>query len=122
MSLGGFCFGTLLDLRLSSLGIETAQYGSVLVPVLMSKLPDRVRLRIARGNHDETCEINHLMDTILKEVEAREASEGAKILTPRPAVPPRTSNNGNGSAASSLITNIYNIKCVYCGEIHYSAA
>ena len=62
------------------------------------------------------------MDTILKEVEAREASEGAKILTPWPAVPPRTSHNGNGSTASSLITNTHNIKCVYCGEIHYSAA
>ena len=107
---------------LSSLGIETAQYGSVLVPVLMSKLPDGVRLRIAQENRDETWEINHLMDTILKEVEAREASEGAKILTPRPAVPPRTSHNGNGSTASSLITNTHNIKCVYCGEIHYSAA
>ena len=103
---------------LSSLGIETAQYGSVLVPVLMSKLPDEVHLRIARENRDETWEIN--LDTILKEVEAREASEGAKILTPRPALPPRTSHNGYGSTASSFITNTHNIK--YCGEIHYSAA
>ena len=79
------------------MGIETGQYDSVLVPVLMSKLPNGVRLRIAWENRDETWEINHLMDTILKEVEAREASEGAKILTPRPAVPPRTSHNGNGS-------------------------
>ena len=34
---------------LKSLGIETTQYGSVLIPVLMSKLPDGVRLeRIER--------------------------------------------------------------------------
>ena len=107
---------------LSSLGIETTHYGSVLVPVLMSKLPDGVRLRTARENRDEAWEVNRLMDTIQKEVEVREASEGARILTPRPAVPPRNTPNGNGSSASSLITNTQNIKCVYCGEIYYSAA
>ena len=32
---------------LSSLGIETAQYGKLVIPVLMSKLPDETRLRIA---------------------------------------------------------------------------
>ena len=104
------------------MGIETTHYGSVLVPVLMSKLPDGVRVRITRENRDEAWEINRLMNTIQKEVEAREASEGARILTPRPAIPPRNTPNGNGSSASSLITNTQNIKCVYCGEIHYSAA
>ena len=42
---------------LSSLGIETAQYGSILVPVLLSKLPDVVRLRIARENRGEAWKI-----------------------------------------------------------------
>ena len=102
------------------MGIKTAQYGSVLVSVLMSKLPDGVRVRTTWENHDETWEINHLMDTILKEVEAREANGGARILTSRPAVFSKTSHNGNGSTTSSLITNTYNIKCVYCGKIHYS--
>ena len=40
---------------LKFLGIETTQYGSVLIPVLMSKLPDGVRLRVARENREETC-------------------------------------------------------------------
>ena len=107
---------------LGSLGIKTTHYGSVLVPVLMSKLLDGVRLRIARENHDEAWEINRLMDTIQKEVETKEANEGARILTPRPAVPTSNTPNSNGSSASSLIINTQNIKCVYCGEIHYSAA
>ena len=49
---------------LSSLGIEIAQYGSILVPVLLSKLPDVVRLRIAREIRDESWEINRLMGII----------------------------------------------------------
>ena len=39
---------------LRSLGIETIQYGSVFIPVLMSKLPDGVCLRVVRENHEET--------------------------------------------------------------------
>ena len=108
---------------LSSLGIEIAQYGSILVPVLMSKLLDVVRLRIARENHGEAWEINRLMGTILEEVQARETSEGAKILTSRPVIPPRMPSNNNNPTSSSLVINSNPaIKCVYCGEVHYSAA
>ena len=91
--------------------------------VLMSKLPDVVCLRIARQNHSEAWEINHLMGTILEEVQARETSEGAKILTPRPVIPPRMPSNNNNPTSSSLVTNSNPaVKCVYCGEVHYSAA
>ena len=110
---------------LSSLDIETTQYGSVLVPVLMSKLPDGVRLRIAREDRDAPWEINPLMDAILKEVEARETSEGARILSTsctRPAGLPRTPLSSNSSTASSLIGSSQTVKCVYCGDSHYSSA
>ena len=33
---------------LSTLGIESEQYGSLLIPVIITKLPDNIRLRIAR--------------------------------------------------------------------------
>ena len=107
---------------LKSLGIETTQYGSVLIPVLMSKLPDGVRLRVARENREETWEINHLMSTILIEVEARETSEGARILSQKSVVHPKTHVGGFNPTANSLVTNNYTVKCVYCGEAHYSAS
>ena len=89
----------------------------------MSKLPDVVHLRIARENHGETWEINRLMGTILEEVQARETSEGVKILTPRPVIPPRIPSNHNNPTSSSLVTNSNPaVKCVYCGEVRYSAA
>ena len=59
---------------------------------------------------------------IKKEVEAREASEGAVVSTNRPNGPvPR---NPLIPSASSLVTNSSNCKpeCVYCDDGHYSAS
>jgi len=60
-----------------SLGIETTQYRSALIPILMSKLSDGVRLRVARENREETWDITRVMSIILTEIKARETSEGA---------------------------------------------
>ena len=51
---------------LSLLSIKTAQYGSTLIPVLMSKMPNGICLRIAREIFSESCKIT-LIGTILKE-------------------------------------------------------
>ena len=62
------------------------------------------------------------MGIILEEVQARETSEGTKILTPRPVIPPRMPSNNNNPTSSSLVTNSNQaVNCVYCGEVHYSA-
>ena len=64
-----------------------------------------------------------LMGIILEEVQARETSKGTKMLTPRPLIPPRMPSNNNHPTSSSLVTNSNPaIKCVYCGEVHFSAA
>ena len=42
---------------LSSLGIDLQQYGSLLVPIVMAKLPSDIRLHIARENREEVWEI-----------------------------------------------------------------
>ena len=71
---------------LNSLGVEMRQYGSILIPVLMSKLPSEVRLRVAREQEEEVWDINDLMKIIQREVEARESSEGTHLhLTRSPA-------------------------------------
>ncbi|XP_065895895.1 uncharacterized protein [Dysidea avara] len=62
------------------------------------------------------------MSTILTEVEARETSEGARILSQKSVVHPKTHVGGFNPTANSLVTNNYTVKCVYCGEAHYSAS
>ena len=59
---------------LESIGIKSDQYGSLLIPVIMSKLPSEIRLIIARKSEHDVWKIDDLMTTILSEVEAREKS------------------------------------------------
>ena len=61
---------------LKSLGVSAEQYGSLLIPIVMSKLPDDVRLQIARNTKEEIWKIKDLLETIKIEMRAREASEG----------------------------------------------
>ena len=65
----------LIHIRgLNSLGVDSKQYGSLFIPVVMSKLPGEVRLKIVWENHGELWNIDSLMTTIAKELEAREAN------------------------------------------------
>ena len=107
---------------LASLGISTEQYGSLLIPVVMSKLPNEIRLEVARNSTVEIWKIEDLLQTIKKEVEARETSEHVKTSEgsrkPPLGKPPIPS-------ANSLVANTFGgnpVKCVYCKEYHYSAS
>ena len=42
---------------LKSLGVSAEQYGSLLIAIVMSKLPDDLRLQIARNTKEEICKI-----------------------------------------------------------------
>ena len=68
---------------LESLGIKSDQYGSLLIPVIMSKLPNETRLLIARKSEHDVWKIDNLMKTIRCEVEAREISERVKATNER---------------------------------------
>ena len=106
---------------LEALGVRASQYGSLLIPVVMSKLPQDIRLQIARKTSKEVWEISEILDVIRNEVEAREMSDGVKVVqsdkSKFPSKPPSLStflvNNG---------PNKPNIKCVYCSGDHYSAS
>ena len=105
---------------LEALGVTSEQYGSLLIPVIMTKLPSETRLRIARETGREAWRIGPLLDIIKTEVEAREASEGATMNINRPTGPlPR---NSNLPTASSLVASNYKPRCVYCEDEHYSAS
>ena len=64
---------------LEALGMKAEQYGSFLIPVVMAKLPDDVRLQIARVTTKDVWETDELLEILSTEVEAREISEGVKV-------------------------------------------
>ena len=111
---------------LESLGVKAEQYGSFLIPVIMSRLPAEVRLHVARVSTKDVWEINELLKVIQAEVEAREISDTMKIQekkgtettpTPKRGFSPGTANSllarsGDGSG----------IRCAFCNGEHYSSA
>ena len=99
---------------LEALGVRSEQYGSLLIPVIMTKFPTEISLRIARETGREAWQIDELLRIVKQEVEARAASEGAAVNPVR--VPAQcVLNPAINSTASSLVTSNCKIQCVYCG-------
>ena len=63
---------------LAPLGVSSEQYGSLLIPIIMSKMPSNIRLQIARKASKDAWKINYLLTTIKFQIEAREISESTK--------------------------------------------
>ena len=103
---------------LESLGVNSEQYGSLLIPVIMAKLPNDVRVQVARCTKQDEWKIDALLDIILKEVEAREISDSVKVSDsePRkPRIPPAAALAAQGVPGKA-------ITCVYCRDHHCSAS
>ena len=109
---------------LEALGVNSSQYGSLLIPVVMSKLPQDVRLQIARNTAQDVWEMLELLSVIRKEVEAREISDGIKVTPEKPkAAQPKPPPHGS---AAALVANDQpsgnKIQCVYCSGYYFSAS
>ena len=51
---------------LASLGVDSAQYGSLLIPIVMAKVPSELRLRIARVTEESVWKIDKLLEVIAR--------------------------------------------------------
>ena len=112
---------------LASLGIAAEQCGSLLIPVIMTKLPSEIRLQIVRKATNDVWQNNDLLKTIKSEIEAREMSEmtrsnvNEKTNKPKQATVPTvgsfavTGDDKDGAGK-------FKIKCAPCKELHYSAS
>ena len=47
---------------LEALGVKSSQYGSLLIPVIMAKLPQEVRVQVARNTAEDVWEISDIVD------------------------------------------------------------
>ena len=68
---------------LDSLRIKAEQYGSLLIPIIMTKLPPDLRLCFTCDTDKDVWKIKELMELVKREVEAREMSEGVKAQSMR---------------------------------------
>ena len=105
---------------LETLGVTSEQYGSLLIPVIMTKFSSDIHLRISQETGREAWRITPLLMILRQEVEAREVSEGSTINVMRNPV--QFSRPPSNPTASSLVANSYNVHCVYCNAPHFSAS
>ena len=113
---------------LEALGIDSQQYGSLLIPIIMSKLPQQIRVQIARTTTQEVWKISELLEVIKKEVDAREISESVKVDNSTASERFKFSTRSFTPTASALVASMNSstrnnqFQCVYCSEGHYSAS
>jgi len=122
---------------LQALGIQSKQYGSLLIPVIMAKLPPDIRIHVARNTSQDVWEIEPLLDILQREIEAREISERVKTVTHlepkrpppphhdpvkskvlQPTIPPGSS----GAYLAGSQYQQFTLTCVYCSGKHFSAS
>ena len=107
---------------LEALEVNSDQYGSLLIPIIMSKLPSEVRLKVARENQEDVWQIKDLMKVLQTEVDAREASETTKLKSASQTAAKNHSQNRHNHTAGAFVSQNRPIKCVYCNALHYSAS
>ncbi|XP_044172645.1 uncharacterized protein LOC114972132 [Acropora millepora] len=110
---------------LEALGVKSEQYGSLLIPIIMAKLPDEIRIQVARNTSQDVWEIDSLLDLIQSEIDAREMSEKLKAATEQVKRPSSSKTSlptaGTFFGATSNTQSTVP-KCVYCTERHFSAS
>lgn len=74
---------------LQALGVSQESYSSIVVPAMIDKLPEAIRLSITRGKQHSEWKMDEMLKELLSEVELRE-----EHWTPRDK-PPRDSQGNN---------------------------
>ncbi|XP_015754640.1 PREDICTED: uncharacterized protein LOC107334226 [Acropora digitifera] len=109
---------------LEALGVKSTQYGSLLIPIIMAKLPPEIRVHVDRNTTEDVWDIESILSVIQNEIEAREISEKIKAMTniiepKRPQFPKQTTTSSFVvESAQPLPTPV----CVCCSEMHFSAS
>ena len=101
---------------LQALGIDSAQYGALLIPIFMEKLPEELRLIVSR-KHKDNWELTPVIKAVKNEAEARERC-GMKTSVEKKSPLKKSFNPGNESTASALLSgNRGELKLCFAKEI-----
>ena len=102
---------------LQSIGIQTYSYGTWLVPVLLSKLPDDVKLEISRGVEDGKWNLDDLLKKLIAENTARERCTTTPV-NPTIAFGPKKPARPTTSTFLATNGGEYKSRCAFCMGLH----
>ena len=104
---------------LKALSIAAESYGSLLTPVILSKLPQEFRLIVSREVREGSRGLDELMKVINAEIKAREHAMGTFNSG---CHPPKAHGKGLPTNATLLTDNSFVPKCSYCRQQHSSVS
>ena len=107
---------------LQALNVEPSTYSVIVVPAIIEKLPESVRLTITRGKKTNEWSMDELLRELLTEVELREEHSYA-IVPEKSKQEEKTGGNRrrpwNGPTTSStLLTRTFDNNCAFCRGKH----
>ena len=104
---------------LASLGISGEEYGVILTPVVLSRLPTELRLEWARSGENHESDLKHLMDFLGKEVKRRERSQVFMPEEPEPlSIATGSALASSSSQPSSSSSSSSRPGCGWCQGPH----
>ena len=112
---------------LEALGVDRQSYSSIVVPLLMAKLPDSVRMNMIRfGDNHLDWTLDEFVSSLSREVEIRESytpifKPGLQDKTEKTARPNKQDGGLPSAAALFTAGNSKNIvECAFCKKEHKS--
>lgn len=111
---------------LEALGVKGGQYGVVLTPVILSRLPQEIRMEWSRDGSGHEGDLSWLMTFLQKEIERRERSHSYRdsCCTEETRSGPLASEKRKVTpgTASVLVSSSAPVmtRCVFCGKSHPS--
>ena len=103
---------------LQSLSVDENTFGSLLVPILLEKLPEDIKLQVTRLISSEIWDLRELLQLLSKEIEAREK---CAFSTNRDKVSGQSGKPFAGDyTTSSFVSKTQEMGCVFCSGQHSS--
>ena len=101
---------------LCSIGLEEKSYGPMLVPIIMSKLPQEIKLILTRQFGKNQWEVTKILQALKNEIQARE-----KVLLTTSAEEDSTNLLSNYSNKFSSSHKQFQPCCVFCNRKNYKS-
>ena len=106
---------------LESLGISSEKYGSLLTPVILSRIPSEIALQVARKTSEDIWSIEDIMNIIRREIVAREVSSKVSVKDSKKYEKP--AKNLPIGTTKTFVTKFdkskQSIECYFCSKDHY---
>ena len=103
---------------LKALGVSEESYSSIVVPVIVEKLPESFRLTITRGTDFLQWSMEEMLDAFVRELELREAHNAVGTTAIVNMERDQQRQRKNPYTAAALLANEKRKNCAFCLKQH----